>query len=257
MAVLALAAGPATLTGQTAGYQELAGRCLRFQHIVLSRVATTVGSRVAREDTGWDGDLTLLLRRDPDSGPVTVEAWFTRLAAWRETPTGRISHGAEGIIGGRYRGRLSPLGRYASTATPFVPQDLRAVADMAPVLDDLLPPRPGRPLAVGESWSGDDWSLERLADVSLRDVPVERYAVTGRRQRLLPRRDTGAGGTVLEEETGIVWWSQLRGPERWERELRITVTLQPDSLLPRGGRSEIAQSRQLIRLPDRDQSCRQ
>ncbi len=249
-----LMALPGPVTGQVADYAGLSPGCLRFQHIVLSRVVTTIGTREAREETGWDGDIALSLTPD-QAGAIRLEAWFTRLAAWLEAPQGRVSPQTDGVIGGRYRGRLGATGEYTPSAVPFVPEGLRAVADLSVVLDDLLPPRPQPVPGVGESWRGGGWTVTRLADATLRDVPVERYMVAGRRQRMLPRRDTGSAGTVLEVETGTMWWSSRRGPERWERELRITVTLEPDSLLPRGGRSEVAQSRQLIRLPNTGEAC--
>ena len=77
------------------------------------------GLRRRRETLTRDG--LWRVRGRPAPAGISVEAWYDSLALSRESPEGELAPDTDGLLGGRYRGTLSPAGRYTADARPFVP----------------------------------------------------------------------------------------------------------------------------------------
>jgi len=155
--------------------------CARFRERSRSEIETYVAGQTRRETAGLDGEWRF--RAAPGAGDsLRLEAWFDTLSVWRQSERDSLGPDTDGIIGGRYRGMLSPSGRYRAEARPFVPDPLQEVADLSRALDDLLPPLPPRLLAVGETWSdGVGLEIRRLADSAGAGGPIHRFRLTVRR----------------------------------------------------------------------------
>jgi hypothetical protein len=164
---------------------------------------------------------------------MILEAWYDSLALARESPEVSLAPDTDGLLGGRYRGRLTRQGAYAVETRPFVPDDVAEVADLAGALDDLLPPLPPVSLAPGQSWGhGTALELRRLAYSTLGGRPVQRLALKARTESGLAavRSDTiqlPAREVTVEE--GRLDWDPAVGLLRRERHIVV------ETLVPAGG----------------------
>ena len=150
------------------------------------------------------------MRARPTGSEIAIEAWYDSLALARESPETTLSPDTDGFIGGRYRGRLSPTGRYVAEARPFVPDEVAEVADLGGALDDLLPLLPSAALAVGERWSDSaGLELRRLPDSLAGRRVVQRLEVRSRAEsrKATIRGDTAsiAARQVTVEEGSVEW----------------------------------------------------
>ena len=138
--------------------------CARFREVSRSNLETYVGGRARRETLGLDGEWRF--RAGPArADSVRLEGWFDTLAVSRRSEEGTLEPETDALIGGRYRGVLSPDGRYRADARPFVPDEVAEVADLSRALDDLLPRLPAGALAVGAVWTdGAGLEIRRLGD---------------------------------------------------------------------------------------------
>lgn len=217
--------------------------CSAFQEVVAGDVRGEAGRAVRQELLGRSGIL-VVRRAAPDAD--SLEAWFDSLHVWREGPEGRIEPDTEGILGGRWIGRLTRPGHWIGTQTPFVPDEVAAVMDLRPLLDEFFPVLPAVFLRVGAADSSGGSVIRRERDVA----GAHRY--TWRLQRTVDtvapisdslevpiRRDVREEGTML--------WSPDRGPLRWDRTISTTV-------MPSGGsakaRGVVTQRITVIRLRD-------
>jgi hypothetical protein len=223
--------------------------CASFIEHSRSRLDAETGGRRRRETLVRSGLLRFRARASGDS--VALEAWYDSLALSRESPEVTLRPDTDGLIGGRFRGALSPDGRYSETTRPYIPEDVAEVADVGRALGDLLPPLPPRWLAVGEQWTdGVGLELRRIADSSAQGRPVRRLLLRSR-----TRSDTAAirGDTVqlpateLTTEDGQVDWDPERGL------LRRTRHIVTETSVPAGGplklplRSRMEQQAELVR----------
>jgi hypothetical protein len=217
--------------------------CSAFQEVVTGDVRGEAGRAVRRERLGRSG--ILVVRRaaaDSDS----LEAWFDSLQVWREGPEGRTEPDTEGLLGGRWIGRLSALGRWTTAQTPFVPDEVGAVMDLRTLLEEFFPALPTAYLRVGAADSSGPFVIRRERDVA----GAHRY--TWRLQRAVDtvapindslevaiRRDIREDGTML--------WSPDRGPLRWDRTISTTVRPSGGSAKTRG---VVTQRIGVVRLRD-------
>jgi hypothetical protein len=155
--------------------------CARFRERSRSVIETFVAGETVRETAGLDGGWRFRAAPGPGDS-LRLEAWFDTLSVWRRSERDSLEPDTDGIIGGRYRGMLSPDGRYRAETRPFVPDPLQEVADLSRALDDLLPPLPPRLPAFGESWS-DGAGLEIRLLRRERRITVETYVPTEARVR--------------------------------------------------------------------------
>lgn len=225
--------------------------CATFVEHSRARLEAETGARRRRETLLRDG--VLRVRARPAGAAIAIEAWYDSLALSRESPETTLVPDTDGLLGGRFRGTLSPSGRYAVAARPFVPDEVAEVADVGGTLDDLLPPLPPAPLAVGQRWADSaGLELRRLADSTADGRAVHRLALRSRSRSTRPsvRGDTTAlAATEVTVEDGEVDWDAERGLLRRRRHLVI------DTAVPAGGplklplRSRLEQEVELVRGP--------
>ncbi|NOT07767.1 MAG: hypothetical protein HOP28_06135, partial [Gemmatimonadales bacterium] len=220
-------------------------RCAAFLEQVESDIRTESRGPVQRERTGRTG--VLVIRLAPDDSGSVLEAWYDSLQVWREALEGRTEPDAEGLLGGRWRGRLSADGRYAGSAVPFVPDDVAQIMAAEGILSRFLPRLPARRLRPGEADNGAaGWALRRLQDGA---GGVERYAWTLResaRERI-PGDSAAVPVVRATHESGRLDWELGRGPVGWERTIRDTVVIGAEGLGRRQVRTTIIQQIRVTR----------
>jgi hypothetical protein len=217
--------------------------CSAFQEVVSGEVRGEAGRAVRQERLGRSG--ILVVRRaaaDSDS----LEAWFDSLQVWRDGPEGRTEPDTEGLLGGRWIGRLSAEGRWTEQQTPFVPDEVAAVMGLRTLLGEFFPVLPAVYLRVGAADSGGGSVIRRERDAAgghryswqVRRV-VDTVAPINDSLEVAIRRDVREDGTML--------WSPEHGPLRWTRTISTTVR-------PSGGtartRGVVTQRITVIRLRD-------
>lgn len=223
--------------------------CARFRQDLQANVRIQSGNRGLRQTTGRTG--VLIVAGQDSAGGIRLDSWFDSLMVWREDASGKASPGTDGVIGGRFAGLMSRRGHYSRLDSPFVPDEIAEITDLGAALDDLFPPVPGIPLAVGQRWQDSTgWVLTRLDDRSNR----RRYRITANRetrQHLLLPDSTAVDVRLVEQETGILIWDPASGVVRWERSIEAEANIPAATGLPGGGHALLEQS---VRL-DRDDSA--
>lgn len=231
--------------------------CARFEETNRADIRTLIGGRSRDASTGRHG--VWIFRAASSGGAVQLEGWLDSLAVWRSATGIRVDPDTDGLLGGRYRGVLSPDGRYSPAVRPFVPDEVADVMQMGAALDDLLPRLPPGPLRVGEVWT-DSAGLEirRLADSTAQRVTLLRFHLSARREE--------SEGSVsqdslpfdvrqlIEEESDIAWHPTL-GLLRQERRLSVETMVPSNKRLKRPVRSGVEQRITLTRLPTDRATC--
>lgn len=234
--------------------------CARFVERADADIRGETGGRTLNETGGRYGRWIVRAVPAGDSG-ARIEAWFDSLTIWRRSGDAMRSPDTDGVIGGRYRGLLSPDGEYIRSVSPFVPDQVAEFADLQDAFADLLPPLPPGLLPPGGVWRGPaGTSIERLGDSAGAAGPIQRYRLS----RQHTRQDVSLDGSdtlripvrqaTIEE--GEFAWEPLRGLV--SRSRRITV----ETDVPAGGavrvpvRSRVVQRVTLVRLPDEPSACR-
>ena len=223
--LFALNGVPSTLPAQET-YRSSQLNCAGFAESIHASITTESGDRVRREIVQQSGLLRLAARDTGDA--IAIEAWFDSLVVWRDAEEGRILPETDGVIGGRYRGLLSPDGRYLRTRSPFVPADIAEVINLATTMDDLLPPLPRIPLEPGQQWTDSTGLvITRLADSASAGGPLRRYeAILLVAPRAIAAEDSGGVAVVQgEEHRGVFVWHEAEGVRRWDREIRIATEI--------------------------------
>jgi hypothetical protein len=226
-----------------AGYHALQLDCGRFQRQARAEVTLEAGRQRSKETTGHEG--VMIVRATGSDSLIHLEAWFDSLHVWREGSGQRMDPDTDGLIGGRYRGVLSPTGGFRSTDTPFIPDEVAQVADLSGELADLLPPVPPIPLDPGRSWRDDLGTvITRLPDETLEARRTERFRLvrrfTGTEHRMLPD-STEVTATRTETETGTIDWLTELGPVRWERDITDQIDVPTGGTVRQPFRSRIEQ----------------
>ncbi len=230
-------------------YHPLLLDCAVYRQQVESEIELASGPHRSRERAGRDG--LLLFRATRADSAIRLEAWFDSLAVWREGQGGRVAPETDGVIGGRFRGTLTPLGAYREEEAPFVPDEVSAVSDVASALAEFFPPLAAGGLGVGETAAaGADWRITRLQDGVYGGRRTWRYRLTrtveGGAAALLPDSAPVAARRT-EEEEGVFQWDPERGPVRWERDIRAAVELPAGGGVPRSVRAAVRQRVVVVR----------
>ena len=195
-------------------------------------VASCGGSRESRYTAGSSGAPGAGGGQDAGGGPTLIPD-------------------TDGLLGGRFRGVLSPEGRYEPRVRPFVPDAVAEVADLGRVLDDLLPPLPPRALAVGDAWSdGAGLELRRLPDSVAHGRSLWRLALRARAESnaVTIRGDTtGLKAAQVTTETGEVDWDARKGLVRRTRHIVVETSLPAGGPLKLPLRSRLEQDATLTR----------
>jgi hypothetical protein len=258
--VAAVSLGAAADQPAAIRYQSSQLRCAAFAETIRTRIRGESDGAVVTDKAGRDG--ILIVRARDTTGGLSIEAWYDSLAVWRLTDTGRESPDVEGLIGGRYRGRLSPTGGYLGRTVPFIPEEVAEVADLAPAVNEFFPLVPPVPLAVGREWAGGDsldLKIKRLADEVIGGEVVRRFEWRGTRR--VARESAVAESLAvtvdqLIKERGELQWSGREGPLRWSRHLVINARIPPRGGVRRSVTSVIEQDIEVIRRVELE-PCRQ
>ena len=213
LASLATAVGTAPLRAQTLPrYQAAQLACVAYEVRVHTALNTQIQGHPRAESLRRTG--TLIVRGSELDSAIAIEAWWDSLRLWRRADDQTLEPDPEGVLGGRYRGRLERDGRFFRSAAPWIPDDVAEVSDLATALDDLFPPLPPSILKRGErvsSLAGD--LFIRLADSSGR----ARYRITSSSKTSQPpdsERNFAIGET--ESSDGVLAWGN-EGLLRWDR----------------------------------------
>jgi hypothetical protein len=222
----------------------------RFRHTARSEIQTTVAGRERRERVAVAG--LLVVNAEPESGrSLALEAWYDSLQVRRSAPEGTLQPDTDGIIGGRYRGRLGSGGSYAAEGRPFVPEGVAEVVDLSRVLDELFPALPP-PLQVGERWQGGDGvEIQRLADSIAKDTLLRFRASRSRFTDAITA--TGDSGTIPARQTTreheTFAWHPRRGLARRDRTIVVETDIPGGGTVGRPVRSRLEQRIVIERLP--------
>jgi len=247
---MAGAAGSSKAPAAALRYAAPQLQCASFHESSRSDLETYVAGRTRRETLGFDGEWRF--RATPAPGDsVRLEAWFDTLAVWRRSPEDSLEPDTDPLVGGRYRGVLSPDGRYRAEARPFIPDELAEVADLSRELDDLLPRLPLDGLAVGATWSdGVGLEIRRLADSTGADS-ILRFRSSLRREN---REGVLRGDSLplrlrqTTQEDGSFAWDARSGLLRRERHITVETYVPAEPRVRRPVRSKVEQQVTLERL---------
>ena len=221
--------------------------CARFLETSESRILTEAGGRTRRQTSARRGSWQF--RAAPSDTHLSVEAWLDSLTIIRRSEETAISPDTDGLLGGRYRGRLSSTGLYTTEVHPFVPDEVAEIAGMATALDDFFPRVPPRSLRVGEVWADSlGLTIKRLPDSVSSGVALQRFDL---RKREKSRSGASALDTMkLEQESNevgqFVWHPQL-GLLRRQRSIVVETTVPPNRSVRQAVRSKVEQRVELIR----------
>ncbi|MDP9143932.1 MAG: hypothetical protein M3N43_04420, partial [Actinomycetota bacterium] len=213
-----------------------------FDLRVRATIRTQSGGPAREETIARDARLEVRVTADGDT--LRLEAWFDSLAVFREGPEGRITPDADGLIGGRFRGTLTPDGHYRSIARPFVPDELAEVTDLGGALHDLLPLLPATALAIGGRWDAGTLRIVRRPDSTSQGIRLERY----RWSRVAADTTTAFHDDSLRyetrtrhEEEGDLVWHPVHGPLVWHRVSRIAIEIPAEGPVRRAVRTSVAE----------------
>jgi hypothetical protein len=224
--------------------------CARFAETSRSEIETETARGSVKASADRDGVWTFRAR--DSSGGVALEAWYDSLSLRRRTAESEVTADTDGLIGGRYRGLLTPLGGYLEIARPFVPDEVAEIADLSGVARDLFPPLPPRPLGRGESWTGRGLELSRLPDTVVAGRALLRFRLQseGETREAVPRGDTvpiPIRQTTVEQ--GDIFWSPATGLIRRTRDITVETTVPTGGRIRQPVRSRVIQHVELTRLP--------
>jgi hypothetical protein len=224
--------------------------CSAFEEHSTTRLDGQTGTRVRRETLTRDG--LWRVRARAGSQAIQLEAWYDTLSLTRESAEGTLTPDTDGLLGGRYRGMLTPAGTYTATARPFIPDEVAEVAELSRAMDDLLPPLPPVALAVGQRWT-DSLGLElrRLPDSTAGRRAVQRLALRSRGEasRATVRGDTIAvPASETTTEDGQVAWDPVQGLLRRDRHIVVETTVPAGGPLRQPLRSRLEQAVTLARV---------
>ncbi|MEO8032091.1 MAG: hypothetical protein ABJC74_07950 [Gemmatimonadota bacterium] len=241
---------PIALAAQLPAYTPAQLDGARFRQTIRSQIRIETGSAVTQERSGRDG-VIVIAAVDGDSG-IELTGWFDSLAVWREAGGQRFAPETDGMVGGRYHGRLSSNGVYTWDDQPFIPDEVSEIAELGSAFDDVLPPLPRTVLRPGQVALLDGgWRIERRADSTAAGQTVRRYFLSGDRRR------TAVGAALdslpveaatTEKETGSMVWSPRFGPLLWQRQITLTATLPAKGSIKRAVRTSIEQTVTLERM---------
>lgn len=233
------------VTAQIPGlaYSALQLDCASFLETSESKILTQAGGRTRRQTSTRRGRWQF---RAAQSGQdLTLTAWLDSLAITRRSEETSISPDTDGLLGGRYRGLLTPTGNYTPEVHPFVPDEVAEVAGMARALDDFFPRLPSRALREGESWSDSSGlTMRRLPDSTAMRERLQRFDLKKIETVRAAPATTDTLPLALRQqsvETGRVVWHPRLGLLRRERAIVIETTVPPGRSVRQAVRSKVEQ----------------
>ena len=253
--LLALAASGQALAQRSSSaaefrYTQAQLACAGFEEHSRARLDGQTGTRVRRETLTRDG--LLQLRARPAGRALRIEAWYDSLSLTRESAEGTLTPDTDGLLGGRYRGKLTATGRYTAEARPFIPDEVAEVAELSAAMDDLLPPLPPVALSVGQHWTDSSGlELRRLSDSTAGKRVIRRLVLRSRIEtgQATVRGDTltlPARQTTVEE--GQIGWEPTEGLVRRDRHIVVETSVPAGGPLRQPLRSRLEQDITLVRV---------
>ncbi|HZN97240.1 MAG TPA: hypothetical protein VFB61_05875 [Gemmatimonadales bacterium] len=217
--------------------------CARFRETSRSRILAQSGGKDREQTAGrvarWN------FRAAPAANGIGLEGWLDSLVLWRRSPETTIRPDTDGLLGGRYRGTLTPMGGYSGRVVPFIPDEVAEIAGMATALDDFFPVLPPHLLQPGQVWTDSAGvTVRRLADSALSGLPLFRFELRVRRKN---RRDPGAKDTLpielrqSSDERGTFVWHPTLGLLRRERQIVVETTVPAGPAVRQAIRSRVEQ----------------
>lgn len=245
LVLLFLAPPFSPLAAQAPRYDAARLACAVFEERVRTEVRAQEAG-VPWEEAGERFGL-LVFRAHAEDGGLRFEAWYDSLVVRYDAREGRLVPDTDGLIGGRWEGRLTGTGAVELVTRPFMPPDLRAVSDLSDALLDFLPPLPDAPLAPGARWTDSlGLTVRRLADSSGASGQVTRYQWTIRSRGTLPvEADSTLRIRQEAEDEGQFAWRDDVGVLGWQRTVTIETQL---ARATRGGSSHRGRVVQEIRV---------
>jgi hypothetical protein len=231
------------LPGDSLRYSAEQLNCARFVERVQSVIRTEAGGRTREQTSGRVG--AWQFRAKPEVDGILLEGWLDSLLLWRKSSENTIRPDTDGLIGGRYRGVLTGLGGYEGRTTPFIPDAVAELANMAAPLDDFFPPLPAAPLRPGQVWkSSSGLTIRRMADSGMSGVPLYRFELTQRKQAkaaALPGDTIRISLYQVSRERGTFTWHPFLGVVRRERGIVVETTVPQSRRVREAVRSRIEQ----------------
>jgi hypothetical protein len=226
--------------------------CAAFLEDVRTEVDARRGLTEVRE-RGYRAGV-FVVRAEPAGAALRFTAWYDSLTVRHESVSGMAAPDTDGLIGGRWRGTLTPFGDVSLTVRPFLPPEVRAVADLSDMPLDFLPPLPHEPVPAGGEWTGPDGlHVARLAD----SAEVARYRWRLETESEVP--GIGPDSTVTLRQSSVdegrFRWTDASGVIGWEREVRIGTRIRSGPRVGAAVRGEITQVMTVRRVPAGDR-CR-
>lgn len=221
--------------------------------------AETVRTTVRAQESGlpWEERGTrfglLVVRAQPAGAQLAFEAWYDSLTITAETRNGRVAPDTDGLVGGRWQGLLTPGGAVALRARPFIPDEVRAVSDLADALLDFFPPLPTAAILPNTSWTDSlGLTVRRLSD----SAATARYRWTIRsRSAPVLESDTTVRFRQQADEEGQVAWKALQGAVGWVRDVTVETQVTQAGRGGRAYRGRVAQQIAVERVRDHP-ACR-
>jgi hypothetical protein len=212
-----------------------------FDERVRASVRTQTGGATRIESLGRDARWRM--RAEVGAAAIGVEAWYDSLSLWREAPEGRLVPDTDGLIGGRYRGTVSPAGLVTLTTSPFVPDELAEVSDLTRALATFLPPLPPAALAIGATWDdGEGFRISRRADSTAAGVTYLRFRWSRTSADTLTQVEDDTLRYEIRStsrEEGHLVWHALAGPVAWWRDAVTDVEIPAEGPVQRAVRSRL------------------
>lgn len=250
VSVLAWASHPAPVPR----YQAEQFQCSNW----IQQIRSDLRTESARSERAQAGrDAVWAFRASAAGDSIALEGWFDSLLVWRETNGERQAPNTDGLIGGRYQGRLAPFGGFRLVSGPFIPDEIKPVADLSDAASDLFPLLPLSPISVGVTLADSGRpAITRLQDSVGQQGRVQRYRLTRSRKITGTRtiQDTLTVRVVEEETENGVWtWDPAAGLLGWNRRVVVDVTIPAQGPLPRAVHTRVDQQISLARAAAR--SC--
>ena len=222
----------------------------------IQQIRSDLRTEAAHSERAQAGrDAVWSFRASAAGDSIALEGWFDSLVVWRETGGERQSPNTDGLIGGRYQGWLGPFGGFRLASGPFIPDEIRPVADLSDAAADLFPLLPLSPISIGVTLADSGRpAITRLQDSIAQQGRIQRYRMTRSRKITTTRtmQDT-LTVKVFEEETenGVWTWDPAAGLLGWSRRVVVDVTIPAQGPMRRAVHTRVDQQISLARAPGR------
>jgi hypothetical protein len=225
--LLATTLWPGLLRAQRPRFDAAQLACVTFDVRVRTTVTTDLQGRHQVEEIRRDG--RLVVRGTPSDSGIAIEAWWDSLSLSRRTDANTLAPDPSGMLGGRYRGLLTPDGRFVRSAAPWIPDEVAEVSDLSLALDDLFPDFSASTIrALGDS------------------AHIHRYRLTNSKETdAPPEGDRSFAVHESESSDGVLAWGR-EGLLNWVRQVRAETRVV--ETVQRGFRSQLVQRIELRRV---------